>query len=96
MLFYRYCLENGMALCPRCHNWNKQISAHGSPWGYEKWLRENCPDRFAWWEANRWKVHPGHRPDYEAILEDLEAIWESEKDYTTLCTTIGIRSASEA
>ena len=83
-VFFRHNLENGICLCARCHEYaystDKQpgaVSAHGSPWAFEKWMQEHRPQQFDWWQKNRWEVITGKRIDYEAIYDNLEAVLEA-------------------
>ena len=76
---FRHNLNNGILLCSHCHNFGfgqptsdgPRISAHGTPWAFEDWMKENRPDQYAWWEKNRYKVVTGIKIDYDQIYEVL-------------------------
>ena len=79
--FFRHNLENGICLCSRCHIFNNgshasgeppSISAHGTPIAFNDWLRDNNPDKHAWYEKNRWNVIKGERIDYDRVYEMLK------------------------
>lgn len=70
--FFRHNPENGVALCPRCHRLSMTNSAHLAPHVFEKWMRANRPEQFAWWDKNRWAIIKGVRVDYKAAYECLE------------------------
>ena len=78
--FFRYNLENGICLCPGCHEFNvgkimdgqRTISAHGSPAFFHDWLRGHCPEQFAWYEKNRYQVFPGLKINYHEVYSALE------------------------
>ena len=70
-IFFRHNLENGVALCPQCHTYSLQCSAHVSPWAFEDWMRSHRPDQFAWWEKNRYTIIKGVRINYQDIYELL-------------------------
>ncbi len=72
--FYRHNPENGVALCPRCHRLDMSNSAHMAPHVFEKWMRENRPEQFAWWDKNRWTIIKGVRVDYRAAYEHLAEV----------------------
>ncbi len=85
-VFFRHNLNNGVCLCPRCHTFNygqgsdnnqEAISAHGTPWAFEDWLREHKPDQYAWFTKNRHKVFTGVKINYEQVYEQL---LEAERD----------------
>jgi phage N-6-adenine-methyltransferase len=69
--FFRHNLENGVTLCSGHHMMSSQLSAHKTPWAFEKWMRENRPDQFAWWEKNRWKIMPAVKINYRQVCENL-------------------------
>lgn len=69
--FFRHNLENGICLCAHCHNWNQDCSPHASPWAFDRWMQENRPEQYQWWDKNRWVVVKGVKLDYEAIYKQL-------------------------
>ena len=78
-VFFRHNINNGILLCPTCHNFgfgqgnDEKISAHGTPWAFEDWMKEHRPDQYAWWVKNRHQVITGVTIDYEAVYEQLGA-----------------------
>jgi len=83
VLFYRWNFENAICLCARCHEFDTVCSAHATPWEFEEWMKVNKPLQYDWWLRHRYRVHPGHRPDYEVIHAEL-------KDYQDISKTLGI------
>ncbi len=71
-VFFRHNLNNGICLCVSCHTLSSEFSAHGTPWKFDKWLKENKPEEFAWWDKNRWLVHTGQSINYEQVYEQLK------------------------
>lgn len=51
--FFRHNVNNGIALCPRCHTFNPQLSAHAAPWAFDVWMQDHRPEQYAWWAKNR-------------------------------------------
>lgn len=49
----RYDLNNGIALCPRHHQFCPEISPHQNAAGWMAWLEENHPSRAEWYQKNR-------------------------------------------
>lgn len=43
---FRYDLMNGLALCPRHHKYNFQISAHRSSFSFLEWFINNRPEQY--------------------------------------------------
>jgi hypothetical protein len=41
----RLALENGCTLCPGCHTFNHQFSAHKTPEAFKRWFEKEYPDR---------------------------------------------------
>lgn len=41
----RLVLENGITLCPGCHTFNPNFSAHRTPDAFKKWFEEKFPER---------------------------------------------------
>lgn len=41
---FRYALENGVAVCPKCHKWGIGYAAHENPIIIYRWLETNRPD----------------------------------------------------
>ena len=84
-VFFRHNLENGVALCPTCHNFGFDqdvedrdqdvISAHATPWAFEEWMEKNRPEQYEWWTKNRYAVTVGVTIDYEQVYHALEAAW---------------------
>ena len=48
----RYELRNGIALCPHCHQFDKDISPHQNAAGWMQWLGTNYRDLLAWYVSN--------------------------------------------
>ena len=71
-IFFRHNLNCGIALCSQCHTFSKKFSAHGSPWKFEKWMKENRPEQFRWWNKNRWKTITGVTINYEQVYDVLK------------------------
>lgn len=44
----RYNLMNGVALCSRCHQFDKNVAPHQNAAGWLKWLEEHHPFRHKW------------------------------------------------
>lgn len=61
----RLLLENGVTLCPSCHIFNHQFSAHKTPEAFKRWFKKNYPDRDKLVSV-RAKTHMTER---QAILE---------------------------
>lgn len=53
---FRYDLENGIALCPRCHKFSYEWSAHHNPFAFHVWFMEYHPEQFLRL-LNKWKLH---------------------------------------
>lgn len=65
----RFMLDNGIALCPKCHKFGK-TSAHQSLLFYE-WLRTVHPKRYRWILDNYDREEDR---DYKTIYEELEMV----------------------
>jgi len=82
-LFFRHNLENGHCLCSGCHTMGRKLpdgtimNAHGLPWVYEAWMKKNQPERFKWWDKNRFNIPSATNYNYEQVYETLKA--EAEK-----------------
>jgi len=87
---YRHDLQNGVCLCPQCHRYNNTCSAHGAPWGFEKWMEDNQPEQYRWWVKHRNRIITGQKMCYEAIHYDLQAIYDKEKNYDWTARTLGV------
>jgi len=78
-VFFRHNLNNGICLCAACHNFNfgqhdedgQRISAHGTPWAFERWMEKHRPDQHAWWSKNRHKIFTGMKINYEQVYSVL-------------------------
>lgn len=70
-LFFRHNPENGMTLCAQCHEFSTTLSAHGAPWAFDRWFEKTFPERFEWFEKNRWKEFPGLKINYKEVYEQL-------------------------
>ena len=90
VMFYRHDLRNGVCLCPDCHKFSAECSAHGAPWEFEVRMGELHPVQSEWWQANRYTLHRGERMDYAAILDDLTAILEQGKTYKWMWRQVGM------
>jgi len=55
----RHELENGIALCPKCHQYDPHLSAHGGPLGFAQWLEMHRPAQWLWV-----RDHRGHTGSY--------------------------------
>ena len=95
-VFYRHRLENGVCLCPNHHMRSLENSAHGAPWGFEAWLRENHPKQYDWWTAHRHNVITGQKMDYRSISEDLQLILDEGKAFRWTCRRLGVTPEGEA
>jgi hypothetical protein len=42
----RLLLINGCSLCPGCHTFNHQFSAHRTPESFERWFKKTYTDRY--------------------------------------------------
>ena len=89
-VFYRHDLRNLVCLCPGCHEYSIELSAHGAPWAFEEWMKANKPIRYAWWVEHRHHVITGTKMDYEAIHGDLLTIYEKDKTYDWTARTLGV------
>jgi hypothetical protein len=58
----------GYAIEPR----PEAISAHGTPWAFEEWLKDHKPEQYEWFEKNRHKVFPGVKIDYRTVYQTLK------------------------
>ena len=78
--FFRHNLNNGMCLCPRCHEFNigdvvdgvRRISAHQTPEFFREWMWAHLPEQAAWWEKNRYAVAGGAKIDYDQVYDALK------------------------
>lgn len=60
--------NNGGLLCFQHHKYNKEISAHGTPDKFNKWLQEKHPEKWAWMEANKFKTGKANwKENYELL-----------------------------
>lgn len=74
---YRWETSNSLLLCPLHHEFSVEISAHCSPWGLEKWMKENKPDLY--------KTHVDQRESIENVKTDYEEIYyKLEQEYKEL------------
>jgi len=71
-IFFRHDLMNGICLCANCHEFSDKLSAHGTPWAFEKWMKRHRNEQFMWWDANRWETIAGVKVDYKAAYERLK------------------------
>ena len=44
----RHNLNNGVAMCPTCHKWDRKISGHQGPMGLAWLLQRQRPEQWAW------------------------------------------------
>jgi 5-methylcytosine-specific restriction endonuclease McrA len=64
----RLLLDNGISLCPSCHTFNHQFSAHRTPEAFERWFKKEYPNRYK--EIR--KRAQTMMPEREAIAEFIE------------------------
>lgn len=64
----RLIIENGVTLCPGCHVFNHEFSAHKTPEMFKRWFKKRFPNRAKFVEK-RAKTHMTER---QAILEFKE------------------------
>lgn len=72
-IFFRHNLNNGVCLCPYCHEFSVKLSAHGAPWAFEAWMKKHKPSQYKWWAKNRYEVITGVKIDYEQVYSVLAA-----------------------
>ena len=70
-VFFRHNLENGVALCSGCHRLSDNCAAHKEPHIIERWVKENRPEQYAWWDKNRWAIIKGATVNYQQVYEHL-------------------------
>lgn len=71
---YRHVPENGICLCPRCHKFSFELSAHRGPLAFAVWFQKNRPKQFKWWKEHYKDIPRGIRMPYKTIAEDLEKV----------------------
>lgn len=49
---YRYDLRNGIALCPKHHKFDWNLSPHQNAAGWIRWLRDHQSDLHSWYMAH--------------------------------------------
>lgn len=88
----RHDLRNGIALCSRCHKFDRDISPHQNAAGWLLWLEEHHPLMAEWYEDNCrpelvGKVDASH---YMELLAEFRQ-YVSEADFERI---VGIKLAS--
>lgn len=71
---YRYCIDNGLVLCPLHHCFSNELSAHRSPWHLEQWLAINKPLQYDLHVKWRNDIYTDKR-DYHEEYNRLENIY---------------------
>ena len=71
-VFFRHNLNNGVCLCPMCHQFDVICSAHTAPRKFLDEIRLKKPDQWKWWSKNHSKVITGQTIDYEQVYEMLK------------------------
>ncbi len=69
--FFRHNLNCGVSLCAYHHTFDTDLSAHGAPWAFEKWMKEHRSEQFDWWAKNRYRVIHGVKINYQQVYELL-------------------------
>jgi len=69
----RYDPNNGMLLCVHHHQWDKKMSAHGTPAKFNEYLQEKHPLIWNWMEENRFK---SEKVDFKEAYERLTKLME--------------------
>ena len=75
-LFFRHNPENGVTLCPLCHEFSRALSAHMAPWAFDDWMKEHRREQYEWWTKNRYVVIPNNKIDYASVLDTLRELLE--------------------
>jgi len=94
-IYFRHWPENGVCLCPQCHEYSLACSAHGSPWAFDEWMNEHQPKQHAWWTEHRHNVITGRKIDYEDVYRDLEAAWAEGQAGKWVQRQLGVRPEEE-
>lgn len=71
----RYMLENGIALCAACHQWDANRSPHQNAEGWVAWLKNHKPKTYQWYvgaNAGRLGEFQGTKTDDFYVAQILE------------------------
>lgn len=52
----KFDVDNGVALCPKHHFFDRQISAHNNPLGMFLWLEIHRPAQFNYVKTKMWEI----------------------------------------
>ena len=69
---YRWNTDNGILICPKHHEFDLLLSAHTAPWGFEEWMKNNLPEKYATWVKNRNNISSDEKISYDEIYYNLE------------------------
>ncbi len=75
----RFIVDNGISLCPKCHEYDLSLSAHTAPWNFDEWVKLNKIEQYKIWLENRKIKATGEEINYEEIYKQLE---EKHKELT--------------
>ena len=82
-LYYRWNVDNGMALCAKHHEFSQHCSAHGCPAGFLEWLVREEPQIHQVMLERKLEQHLRVHPDYPALYEQL-------CEYNATCEKVGL------
>ena len=87
----RYSIRNGMALCPRCHKFDREFSPHQNAAGFISWLESEHPELAEWYFENRRPEFSGTKNAayYCDVIRSLRPFVEPE-DFERI---VGVRFA---
>jgi len=69
---YRWDTNNGVSVCPKCHEFSLILSFHTSPWSTEEWMKNNRQDQYSKWVENRNNISEEFETEYDEIYYRLE------------------------
>lgn len=77
----RYDLRNGIALCARCHKFDKDNSPHQNAAGFLRWLNKHARFHAQWLTENCWPEFNGTKnvEHYLNVLRSLRQYVEPEE-----------------
>jgi hypothetical protein len=67
--------ENGVLLCSFHHKFSPDLSPHAAPLQFSEWLQEKHPDKYEWFQTNRFnKGQKDFEQAYYYLTELIEAL----------------------
>jgi len=70
---FRHTIINSIPLCPKCHKYDRRLSAHKSGIVFSYWLSINYPEKYKW-VIEHYMDADIDSPNYKLAFENLQKI----------------------